>query len=98
MQRANGVAPVVFFVVEIRRHRWWRRRRPVLRLTTTTVVLLALLTVALMLLDRRVPLALSLAPWALIAFQLVVWPGGRPCDGCGRWLHHRLDCQGRATR
>jgi hypothetical protein len=91
MEHANGVAPVI--VVEVRCRPWWRQPDRVLAVLASGVLGLSAAILIGRLADQRLAAALYLAQWTLIGLIFVVWPGGRPCVGCGRWLRHRLDCR-----
>jgi len=92
LSRVNGSRAVV--LVELRRPRrsWWREPDGVLRVTGTTVVCLGLVLVGLIVLGHRPPRALLAASWLCVGVSVLVWPLGRPCAGCGRWLQHGLAC------
>jgi len=90
--RVNGSRPLV--LGELRRRRpWWRSPDSVLRAALLGVVACTLLFVAIFFTTgHRPPVTLYVAQWLCIGVSLLVWPLGRPCPRCGRWLSHALVC------
>jgi peptidoglycan/LPS O-acetylase OafA/YrhL len=92
LARVNGSRPLV--LVELRRRRpWWREPDRVLRAAILGVVAQAVLILAVFVATgHRPPVALYVAQWLCVGASLLVWPLGRPCVRCGRWLRHALVC------